>query len=110
MGTQKWRKHEPGMNVQKQILMVWEEVGVWPWLWQLIMTPYDSISFQNYKAIMFVRFKDQITLRGINAIFQSSVFLFLFIFFIIAETDFHNNATFNYSTYEFSLMCIILLV
>ena len=33
--------------------------GHWrPWLWQLIMTPYDSI-FQNYKVIRFVRFKDQ---------------------------------------------------
>ena len=76
------------------------------------MTPYDSISFQNYKAIRFVRFKDQITLRGINTLFQSSgFFLFYFLFFLlIAETDFHNNATFNYSTYEFFLMCIILLV
>ena len=54
------------MNVPKQILMVWEEGGVWPGLWQLIMTPYDSISFQNYKAIRFVRFKDQITLSGIK--------------------------------------------
>ena len=70
------------------------------------MTPYDSISFQNYKAIRFVRFKDQITLRGINTLFQSSGFFF----FLIAEADFHNNATFNYSTYEFFLMCIILLV
>ena len=53
----------------------------------LIMTHYDSISFQNNKAIRFVSFKHQITLRGINTLFQSSGFilfyLFIYLFFCL---------------------------
>ena len=36
-------KHEPGMNVQMQNLMVWEEVGVWPLKAIVMAVNYDSL-------------------------------------------------------------------
>lgn len=83
-------KSEENMNLAWTFRSKWSGsgrrwlCGHWrPCLWQLLMTPYDSISFKNYKVIRFVRFKDQITLRGINALFQSCG-ISLFVSFVFA--------------------------